>query len=135
MVSIWVLQRDGKKGVAEQLTLKTDLRSCLSCRNPLRRRLMFSFLLPLIRPGSLGKLLRLPFPDLDCEKLLCLHLWTDRFGVLSFSELAQPANSSSFLVILKFKKKATLYCHRGRSSPDTACISALSPFPCSLPTG
>lgn len=44
-----------KAEVVEQLTFKTDLRCCLSCKKPLTRRLMFSFLLPLIRAGNSGK--------------------------------------------------------------------------------
>lgn len=53
-----------KADVVEPLTFKTDPSCCLSCKNPLTRRLMFSFLLPMIRAGSLGKSYLLPFPDL-----------------------------------------------------------------------
>lgn len=93
---------------------------------------MFSFLLPPIRPGSLGDAAPLTTARPGGEKLLCRHLRTDRVGLLSFGELDQPANRPSFPGILRVKTKSRT------PEPERktiGCVSTRSPFSRSLLAG
>lgn len=96
---------------------------------------MLSFLPPLIRPGSVGKPHRFPFPGLDAKSFFVSSCGQTDLGVYPPVSWINLQTGRLSLQFFKLRQKAVLWNWRGRSSAGKVRVSAVSPFSCSLPTG